>query len=151
MHWWQQTKREYDLLREQSDDAVEFVKIPKGKTMKAVLLLTLGTVLAAVFADPLVDAVDNFSSATRIPPFFISFIALPLATNASEAVSAVIFASRKKLRSASLTFSEVCFFISLIYRVAPSLSVAPHIEKVALENFNCTKLVNTNNQVLSLI
>lgn len=103
----EQTKREYDLLGEQSDEAVEVVKNPKWTTIKAVILLMLGTVLAAVFADPLVDAVDNFSSATSIPPFFISFIALPLATNASEAVSAVIFASRKKLRSASLTFSEL--------------------------------------------
>lgn len=103
----EQTKREYDLLGEQSDEAVEVVKIPKWTTIKAVILLTLGTVLAAVFADPLVDSVDNFSSATSIPPFFISFIALPLATNASEAVSAVIFASRKKLRSSSLTFSEI--------------------------------------------
>lgn len=114
MHWWQQTKREYDLLGEQSDESAEVIKNPKWTTFKAVILLTLGTVLAVVFADPLVDAVDQFSSATSIPPFFISFIALPLTTNASEAVSAVIFASRKKLRSASLTFSEVCFFIGLV-------------------------------------
>ncbi|KAK6134532.1 hypothetical protein DH2020_031702 [Rehmannia glutinosa] len=78
-----QTKREHDLLGDQSDEVVE------------------------AFADPLVDAVDNFSAATKIPTFFISFIALPLATNSSEAVSAIIFATRKKLRSASLTFSEL--------------------------------------------
>ncbi|KAL1815374.1 hypothetical protein ACET3Z_017948 [Daucus carota] len=103
----EQTKREYNLLGEQSDEAVEVIENPKWTTIKAIILLMLGTVLAAVFADPLVDAVDNFSSATSIPSFFISFIALPLATNASESVSAVIFASRKKLRSASLTFSEI--------------------------------------------
>lgn len=96
----------------------------------------LGTVLAAVFADPLVDAVDNFSSATSIPSFFISFIALPLATNASEAVSAVIFASRKKLRSASLTFSEVCFFIDLVYLVTPSLSVLISLAASCIIYFN---------------
>ncbi|KAL6314588.1 hypothetical protein AAG906_026928 [Vitis piasezkii] len=53
-----------------------------------------------------VNAVDNFSDATGIPTFFISFIALPLATNSSEAVSAIIFASKKK-RTTSLTFSEL--------------------------------------------
>ncbi|KAJ8638863.1 hypothetical protein MRB53_015557 [Persea americana] len=62
---------------------------------KAVTLLLLGTVLAVVFADPLVDPVDNFSSATSIPSFFISFIAMPLATNSSEGVSTITFASRK--------------------------------------------------------
>ncbi|KAL2466792.1 sodium/calcium exchanger family protein/calcium-binding EF hand family protein [Abeliophyllum distichum] len=103
----EQTRREHNLLGDQSDEIVEAVENPRWTSFKAVLLLVLGTAIAAVFADPLVDAVNNFSSATSIPSFFISFIALPLATNSSEAVSAIIFASRKKLRSASLTFSEI--------------------------------------------
>ncbi|KAL9145821.1 hypothetical protein ABFS82_13G068800 [Erythranthe guttata] len=102
-----QTKREHELLGEQSDEIVEGVENPRSTSIKAGLLLLLGTLIAAAFADPLVDAVDNFSAATSIPTFFISFIALPLATNSSEAVSAIIFASRKKIRSASLTFSEL--------------------------------------------
>ncbi|XVE80050.1 hypothetical protein DITRI_Ditri14bG0107900 [Diplodiscus trichospermus] len=109
----QQTKREHHLLglEEQSDEVVEGVENPGWISFKAVLMLLLGTLIAAAFADPLVDAVDNFSDATSIPSFFISFIALPLATNSSEAVSAIIFASRKKQRTASLTFSEVCFML----------------------------------------
>lgn len=102
-----QTKREHHLLGQQSEDSEEGVENSRWTTFKAVLLLVLGTVIAAAFADPLVDSVQNFSNATKIPTFFISFIALPLATNSSEAVSAIIFASRKKLRSASLTFSEL--------------------------------------------
>ncbi|KAJ9671515.1 hypothetical protein PVL29_025291 [Vitis rotundifolia] len=99
------TKREHKRLGgDQSDEVVEAVENPKWITFKAVMMLLLGTLIAAVFADPLVDAVDNFSDATSIPTFFISFIALPLATS-SEAVSAIIFASRKKNRTTSLTFS----------------------------------------------
>ncbi|PSR96389.1 Vacuolar cation/proton exchanger like [Actinidia chinensis var. chinensis] len=101
-----QTKREHDLLGDQSDEIVEEVENPKWTSIKAACLLLVGTLIAAAFADPLVDAVDNFSDATSIPSFFISFIVLPLATNSSEAVSAIIFASRKRLRSSSLTFSE---------------------------------------------
>ncbi|KAJ9671510.1 hypothetical protein PVL29_025287 [Vitis rotundifolia] len=102
------TKREHKRLGgDQSDEVVEAVENPKWITYKAVMMLLLGTLIAAVFADPLVDAVDNFSDATSIPTFFISFIALPLATNSSEAVSAIIFASRKKNRTTSLTFSEL--------------------------------------------
>ncbi|KAJ0101041.1 hypothetical protein Patl1_04784 [Pistacia atlantica] len=105
----EQTKREHDLLggHEQSDEVVEAVENPKWTSIKAALMLLAGTIIAAAFADPLVDAVDNFSDATSIPTFFISFIALPLATNSSESVSAIIFASRKKTRTASLTFSEL--------------------------------------------
>ncbi|KAH6835488.1 sodium/calcium exchanger family protein / calcium-binding EF hand family protein [Perilla frutescens var. hirtella] len=104
-----QTKRDHDLLGigEHRDETVEAVEDPRWNSIKAALLLLLGTVIAAGFADPLVDTVNNFSAATSIPTFFISFIALPLATNSSEAVSAIIFASRKKIRSASLTFSEL--------------------------------------------
>ncbi|KAH7843988.1 hypothetical protein Vadar_023186 [Vaccinium darrowii] len=103
----QQTKREHDLLGDQSDETVEGVEKSKWTSIKAAFLLLGGTLLAAAFADPLVDAVDNFSDATSIPSFFISFIVLPLVTNSSESVSAIIFASRKRMRSASLTFSEL--------------------------------------------
>ncbi|CAK7350085.1 unnamed protein product [Dovyalis caffra] len=95
------TRREHDLLgpeereEEHSDEVVEGVINPRWTSFKAALMLLIGTIIAAVFADPLVDAVDNFSDATSIPTFFISFIALPLATNSSEAVSAIIFASPK--------------------------------------------------------
>ena len=108
----QETKREHDLLdvgNHSEEAVVEGVENSKWTIIKAVLLLLLGTIIAAAFADPLVDAVDNFSDATSIPAFFISFIALPLATNSSEAVTAIIFASRDKRTTASLTFSEVCF------------------------------------------
>ncbi|MFS7980386.1 putative EF-hand domain, sodium/calcium exchanger membrane region, EF-hand domain pair [Helianthus anomalus] len=104
----EETKRQHYLLGDEgSDDEDNGVHDARRTTAKAVLLLLLGTLVAAVFADPLVDAVDGFSTATSIPSFFISFIALPLATNSSESVSAIIFASRKKRRSASLTFSEL--------------------------------------------
>lgn len=108
-----QTRREHAELgaeeqgEDQSDEVIEGVENARWISIKAVLMLLLGTVIAAAFADPLVDAVDNFSTATSIPTFFISFIALPFATNSSEAVSAIIFASRKSKRTASLTFSEL--------------------------------------------
>ncbi|KAG9159504.1 hypothetical protein Leryth_022754 [Lithospermum erythrorhizon] len=103
----EETRKEHYFLGDQSDEVIEGAENPRWTSVKAVLFLMLGAAIAAAFADPLVDAVDNFSSATSIPTFFISFIALPFATNSSEAVSAIIFATRKKMRSASLTFSEI--------------------------------------------
>ncbi|XP_052178790.1 sodium/calcium exchanger NCL-like isoform X2 [Diospyros lotus] len=106
-HFHQQTKRAHDQLKFRRDEGTEGVQNPRSTSIRAALYLLVGTAIAAAFADPLVDAVDNFSDATSIPTFFISFIALPFATNSSEAVSAIIFSSRKKERSASLTFSEL--------------------------------------------
>ncbi|GMH05602.1 hypothetical protein Nepgr_007442 [Nepenthes gracilis] len=104
----EESTRVHDLLEDEGAEADEGgVEYSKKTVFKAVLLLLGGTIIAAIFADPLVDAVDEFSDATGIPSFFISFIALPLATNSSEAVSGIIFASRKTRRTASLTFSEI--------------------------------------------
>ncbi|KAJ8626086.1 hypothetical protein MRB53_019393 [Persea americana] len=72
-----------------SDETTTRVSIKDG------LMLLLGTGIAAAFADPLVDSVTNFSNATNIPSFFISFIAMPLATNSSEAFSLITSASRR--------------------------------------------------------
>ncbi|KAK4255573.1 hypothetical protein QN277_008559 [Acacia crassicarpa] len=94
------------LLGDHSDETTGSVGNPRWNTMKAVLMLLLGTVVASVFADPLVDAVDNFSTATSIPSFFVSFLILPFASS-GEIVSGLIFASRKKIRTASLTYSEI--------------------------------------------
>eukprot|EP01018_Ginkgo_biloba_P000152 Gb_27008 [translate_table: standard] len=101
------TKEELDNLENGTHEKENDVDNPFKVYLKAVLLMLGGAVLAGIFADPLVDAVDNFSDATSIPSFFISFIVMPLATNSSEGVSALIFASRKRMRTASLTYSEI--------------------------------------------
>ncbi|KAJ0054684.1 hypothetical protein Pint_02381 [Pistacia integerrima] len=98
----QRARKEYDLLGDENDEVVESIGNPKWKASKAVLMLLMG----AVCSDPLVDAVDNFSTASSVPSFFISFIILPFVTS-SEVVSTLTFASRKRLRTASLTYSEI--------------------------------------------
>ena len=105
----QEIKREHDLL-----DVGERVKVKGDKKsqwpfIKAVLLLLLGTTIAAAFADPLVDTINNFADATSIPSFFVSFIVLPLATSSRDTLSAIRLATQDKRHTASLSFSEVCF------------------------------------------
>lgn len=101
------SKEEVEALENADEEDVTEVDNRKKIYLKAVMLMLGGAIIAGIFADPLVDAVDNFSDATSIPSFFISFIIMPLATNSSEGVSALIFASRKKKRTASLTYSEI--------------------------------------------
>ncbi|XP_010535054.1 PREDICTED: uncharacterized protein LOC104810447 [Tarenaya hassleriana] len=142
----QQTMREHALLNaeeneENDEEDVVHVADPKSVTIKAVLMLLLGTAIAAAFADPLVDTVQNFSVATKIPSFFISFIALPLATNSSEAVSAIIFSSRKKIRTASLTFSELCGGVTMNNILCLSVFLALVYARELTWNFSSEVLV----------
>ncbi|KAI3803511.1 hypothetical protein L1987_31665 [Smallanthus sonchifolius] len=74
---------------------------------KAIMLLVLGIAMLALLAEPLIHSVQNVSSAANIPSFFISFILVPLATNARAAISAIKTASQKKEQTTSLTFSEL--------------------------------------------
>ena len=107
----QEIKREHDLLDVggTGSDEAEAVKNSKWDSIKAVLLLLLGTTIAAAFADPLVDTINNFADATSIPSFFVSFIVLPLATSSRDTLSAIRLATQDKRHTASLSFSEVCF------------------------------------------
>ncbi|KAK9907616.1 hypothetical protein WJX75_007049 [Coccomyxa subellipsoidea] len=74
---------------------------------KAAVKLLLGTALCALFSDPMVEAVSGFSKASGIPAFYVAFCVTPFASNASELVSSIIFASRKQKKNISLTFSQV--------------------------------------------
>ncbi|XP_044479220.1 sodium/calcium exchanger NCL-like [Mangifera indica] len=87
------------------------VENPKSIYFKAVPMLIIGTIIAAAFAHPLVDAVTNFSNATSIPPFFVSFIALPMATKLSVVVPLLIDASHRN-RTASSTFIKLYTTVS---------------------------------------
>ncbi len=73
----------------------------------SVFFMLAGTATVTIFSDPMVDAMSNFSSVVKLPPFYVSFIVSPLASNASELISALIFASKKKRTNMSLTASSL--------------------------------------------
>ncbi|QHN96308.1 uncharacterized protein DS421_18g617340 [Arachis hypogaea] len=75
--------------------------------MKAISYVVIGIALLSILADPLIKSVKNFSNNAGVHPFFVSFILVPLATNAREATSAIKEASHKKPRTTSLAISEV--------------------------------------------
>jgi Ca2+/Na+ antiporter len=93
---------------EDDDDDVEEPPTTFQIVRKSALLLTLGMVLVALLADPMVGAVTSLSKAAGLPsPFFASFVLTPFASNASELVSSLYFASKKRKKNISLTYSQV--------------------------------------------
>jgi Ca2+/Na+ antiporter len=75
--------------------------------LKATVMMLFGTALVAIFSDPMVDVITDFGKTINIPPFFVSFIITPFCSNASELISSLIFASKKKIENASLTYSQL--------------------------------------------
>ena len=92
--------------RDEDEDAVPPTKL--AIVRESALKLTAGMVLIALFADPMVGAVSSLSRACGMPsPFFASFVLTPFASNASELVSSLYFAAKKKKKNISLTYSQI--------------------------------------------
>ncbi|KAJ0715635.1 putative sodium/calcium exchanger membrane region [Helianthus annuus] len=57
--------------------------------LKAIILLIVGILVITFLAEPLVESVRQFSESIKIEPFYVSFILVPLATNARTAIAAI--------------------------------------------------------------
>ncbi|XVF18740.1 hypothetical protein REPUB_Repub11eG0049100 [Reevesia pubescens] len=99
---WEETDK---LVDEEGSNGV--VDASKWACIKAIMYMVLGIIILAVLAEPLIYSVQSFSKAANIPSFFVSFILVPLTTNARAATSAINAAWLKKPRTTSLTFSEI--------------------------------------------
>jgi Ca2+/Na+ antiporter len=97
------TAKELEVKETEVSGKVDTVNIYK----QAAILLLAGAGTAAVFADPMVDSIGAFSKASGIPPFFVAFVVTPFASNASELLSSIIFARKRRKRNISLTFSQI--------------------------------------------
>lgn len=80
--------------------------------VKCVSLLVIGVGLVTVFADPMCDVLDSLTnkynkSFIPVSSFYVSFVVTPLCSNASELVSSLIFASKKKKENVSMTFAQL--------------------------------------------
>ncbi|KAI4371753.1 hypothetical protein MLD38_010068 [Melastoma candidum] len=95
--------------------------------VKAGFLITLGTAIAAVLAQPLMESLDEFGTSAGIPSFFVSYVLLPLGMNYRQALAVIASAKKKTINDVSLTFTEVyngvfmnnvvglTVFLSLVY------------------------------------
>merc|ERR1712066_950605 len=70
-------------------------------------MLFLGTILVLVFSDPMVDVMQTIATKINIPPFYVSFILAPLASNASEMIASQYYASKKTKKTISISFSAL--------------------------------------------
>lgn len=94
---------------------------------RAFSMLFIGTALVLLFSDPMVDVLSELAERTGVPPFYVSFILAPLASNASEVIASQYYAAKKtrKTITVSLTALEgaasmnntfcLSIFMALIY------------------------------------
>lgn len=73
----------------------------------ASLMMLKGSVLIFLFADPMVDALNDCGFRMNISPFYIAFIVAPLASNASEFLAAYKIAKKKTPSTITVSFSTL--------------------------------------------
>ncbi len=82
---------------------------------KAFGLLVFGVGLVSVFSDPMCDVLSELTNPSNtgdrgshipVPPFYVSFIVTPLCSNASELISSLVFASKKRRENISMTCAK---------------------------------------------
>jgi len=90
----------------------EFKQLTPAEQKKAILLrsfsmLTMGTAIVLIFSDPMVDVLSEVAVRTNIPPFYVSFILSPMASNASEVIASMYYASKKTRKTISVSLNAL--------------------------------------------
>jgi Ca2+/Na+ antiporter len=74
---------------------------------RAFTMLFIGTTLVLVFSDPMVDVLSEVAVRLRIPPFYVSFILAPLASNASEVIASQYYAAKKTRKTITVALTAL--------------------------------------------
>eukprot|EP00536_Pseudo-nitzschia_multiseries_P000986 jgi/Psemu1/250123/estExt_Genewise1Plus.C_120085 len=95
--------------------------------LRAFKMLAIGTILVVYFSDPMVDVMQEIAVKANIPPFYVSFVLAPLASNSSEVLASVFYAAKKTRKTMTVSLSALegaacmnntfclCIFMGLIY------------------------------------
>jgi len=105
-------KGEEDLLEKEKDEKDEEEEEGDhgsfGKQLGfAIAKLIIGTAVVAFFSDPMVDVINTFGNAIHVNAFYVSFLITPFCSNASELISSLAFASKKRQANTSLTYGQI--------------------------------------------
>lgn len=99
----------------------------KAIKLRAFKMLFIGTIMVVYFSDPMVDVMQEIAVKASIPPFYVSFVLAPLASNSSEVVASMFYASKKTRKTMTVSLSALegaacmnntfclCIFMGLIY------------------------------------
>jgi len=71
------------------------------------LMMGTGTIIVLFFSDAMVNILNELGVRTGIPPFFVAFILAPIASNASELIASISYASRKEEVGTEVAFGQL--------------------------------------------
>lgn len=75
--------------------------------LRACWMMGLGTLMVLIFSDPMVDCLSEWGARLNISPFYVSFVLAPMASNASELLSAYCYAQKRSQKSITTALSTL--------------------------------------------
>merc|ERR1712070_186088 len=110
--WIREEEDDDDDEEEEEDMPEEFQDLDPAEQQRRILLrscsmMGLGTFLVVLFSDPIVDVFYEMGIKLHINPFYVSFVLAPMASNASEMVSAYNYAKRRTQKSINTALSTL--------------------------------------------
>ena len=79
----------------------------KAIKLRAFYMCTAGAFLVVLFSDPMVDVMQEIAVRAHMSPFYVSFVLAPLASNASEVISSMYYASKKTGKTITVSLSTL--------------------------------------------
>ncbi|KAL5772295.1 hypothetical protein ACOSQ2_012219 [Xanthoceras sorbifolium] len=98
---------------------------PWWNILKAAFLVSLGTAVTVLLAQPLMQSLQEFSTAANIPSFLVSYVVIPLALGFRQALRTVTSTRQKTEKVVSLTFSEICCGMSRLMFICTAMGLFP--------------------------
>merc|ERR1719464_1014124 len=90
----------------------EFSELSPEEQQKAIMsrafkMLAIGTLMVVYFSDPMVDVMQEIAVKANIPPFYVSFVLAPLASNSSEVVASMFYAAKKTRKTITVALTAL--------------------------------------------
>jgi len=97
---------------EEEEIPEDLARLPPDAQRRAILLrsfklMGVGTALVLLFSDPMVDVMSEVGAVLGVPPFYISFILAPLASNASELIASYSYAMKKTTKTITISLTSL--------------------------------------------
>jgi len=97
---------------EEEEVPEDLASLPPHKQKLRILLrsgwmMGVGTVIVLLFSDPMVDVLNALGNRAKINPFYVAFVLAPVASNASELIASIAYASKKTKKTITISLAAL--------------------------------------------
>lgn len=97
---------------EEEEIPEDLASLPPQKQKMRILLraswmMGLGTFIVLLFSDPMVDVLNELGARFKINPFYVAFVLAPVASNASELIASINYATKKTKKTITISLAAL--------------------------------------------